>query len=202
MPICFHIFCFGSFYIFTKNPVDNPLLPIFSKPQMLPPNTAWRSFGLKQTSGGCGQNTNSPLSELQTKQSVFGILKTVLEYCLGIQLCFTESAKGLRNYSSGIHQNGLLFSERKYRCYTEELLREPFGTNNRGLLHALELYGSKHILGFSKPLQCLDSNSFLVHPWIHPSINTVDLLITPEIFFMSLCNYSLLALLPPKPISK
>lgn len=57
-------FLFGFFLYLMKNPVDNPLLPIFSKPQMPPPNTAWQSFGLKQTSGGCGQNINSHLSEL------------------------------------------------------------------------------------------------------------------------------------------
>lgn len=66
-----------------KNPVNNSLLPIFSKPQLLPPNTAWQSFGLKQTSGGFGQNINTHLSELQAKQTVFGILKALLEYCLG-----------------------------------------------------------------------------------------------------------------------
>lgn len=140
----FSCFLFWSFYIFMKNPVDNPLLPIFSKPQKLPPNTAWWSFGLRQSSGSCGQNSNSHLSELQTKQEVFGILKPILEYCLGIHLCSTEPTKGLTYYSSRIHQNELLFSEQKCRCYIEELYREPFCTNNRGLLHILVLYSSKH----------------------------------------------------------
>ena len=49
--------------------------PILSKPQMFPPNTTRGSFGLKQTSGGCGQNPDSYLTELQTKLMVFGILK-------------------------------------------------------------------------------------------------------------------------------
>lgn len=66
-----------------KNPVDNPLLPIFSKPQMLPPNTAWWSFGLKQTSGGCGQNINSHLSELQTKQDCIWNLKSLVRILSG-----------------------------------------------------------------------------------------------------------------------
>lgn len=140
-----------------KNPVDNPLLPIFSKPQKLPPNTAWWSFGLRQSSGSCGQNSNSHLSELQTKQEVFGILKPILEYCLGIHLCSTEPTKGLTYYSSRIHQNELLFSEQKCRCYIEELYREPFCTNNRGLLHILVLYSSKHRIWVSKLLHCLAS---------------------------------------------
>lgn len=96
-----------------KNPVDNPLLPIFSKPQMLPPNTAWQSLALKQTSGGCDQNSNSHLTALQTKQTVFGILKDLLEYCLGIQLYSIEPAKGLLNCCSGSHKNGFLFSKKK-----------------------------------------------------------------------------------------
>lgn len=54
---------------------------------------AWRSFGLKQTSGGCGQNMKSHLSELQTKQTVFRILKNILEYFLATQLCSTEPEK-------------------------------------------------------------------------------------------------------------
>ena len=125
-----------------RNPVDNSLLPIFSRPQMLPPNTGWWSFSLKQTSGGCGQNINSHPSELQGKQTVFGILKALLEYCLGIQLCSIEPAKGLLNCYSGVRQNGLPFSRRKCRCHTEELQREPFGTNNkRGLLQTLVRYG-------------------------------------------------------------
>lgn len=40
----FSCFLFWSFYIFMKNPVDNPLLPIFSKPQKLPPKKKKKSF--------------------------------------------------------------------------------------------------------------------------------------------------------------
>lgn len=87
----YFLFLFSLYFM--RNPVDNPLLPIYRRPQMLPPNTDPQSFGLKQTSGGCGQNINSHPSELQGKQIVFGILKTLLEYCLGIQLCSTEPAK-------------------------------------------------------------------------------------------------------------
>lgn len=89
-----------------KNLCDKPLFPIFGKSQMLPLNIAWWRFVLKQTSGSYGQSINSHRSKLQTKQTVFGILKALLEYYVGIQICPAEHAKGHLNCYSGIHQNG------------------------------------------------------------------------------------------------
>lgn len=163
MHIYFHIFCFGPFYVSLKNPVHHSLLPIFSKPQMLSPNMAWRSFGLKPTSGGCGQNMKSHLSGLQTKQTVFGILKNILEYFLAIQLCSTEPEKGLLNCSSGIHQNGLLFSKRSAGVTLKGCKGSPFVQTIEPYYKCLYLWLKTHIW-FSKPLQCLVSNYFLIHP--------------------------------------
>lgn len=101
MHIYFRIFCIGPFYISMKNPVDNPLLPIFRKPRILPPGIAWWSFGLKQISGSHGQNINTHPSKLQTKQTYVWNLKSFVRILSGNPALPTEHAKEHLNcYSS------------------------------------------------------------------------------------------------------